>query len=218
VQCAIVFLETIGREPETVRNLDFLILAFDEHGRLDRKVQEQQLHDSATLFEAYWKQGEAQYRARKGEGAANILHAAHTFEMKKYDQKYRVDANGESTEIDRHRHLWNENGLSAVHSHLRVSASSLGPVIEQFNNVIADQHMLSAGNELPVSSAGVVCHAILSIGPVGDQNHHPSTFLDQNPMADQSRNTGDMVFHVSHDLLQQIIADDFTNLHSCGSH
>jgi len=89
VQCAIVFLETIDREPENVRNLDFLILAFDKHGRLDRKVQEQQLHDSASLVEAYWKQGEAQYRARKGEGAANVLHAAHTFENKKYDQKYR---------------------------------------------------------------------------------------------------------------------------------
>ena len=89
VRCAIVFLETIGREPETVRNLDFLILAFDKHRRLDRKVQERQLHDSASLFEAYWKQGEAQYRARKGEGAANVLHAAHTLENKKYDQKYR---------------------------------------------------------------------------------------------------------------------------------
>ena len=73
-----------------------------------------------------------------------------------------------------------------------MSSSSLG-VDEQFNNVITDQHVLSTGNELPVSSAGVVCHAILSIGPVGDQNHHPSTFLDQNPMADQSRNSGDMV-------------------------
>jgi hypothetical protein len=41
------------------------------------------------LFEAYWKQGEAQYRARKGEGATNVLQAAHTFEKKKYDQKYR---------------------------------------------------------------------------------------------------------------------------------
>ena len=89
VRCAIVFLETIDREPEIFRHLDFLILAFDNHGPLDRKVQEQHLHDSASLFEAYWKQGEAQYRARKGEGAANVLHAAHTFENKKYDQKYR---------------------------------------------------------------------------------------------------------------------------------
>src|SRR5207244_9010236 len=127
-----------------------------------------------------------------------------------------VDANGENTESDRRSHLWNENGLSAVHSHLRVSASSLGPVDEQFNNVITDQHVLSTGNELPVSSAGVVCHAILSIGPVGDQNHHPATFLDQNRMADQSRNSADMVFHVSHDLLQQIIADGFSDEHSCG--
>ena len=89
VQCAIVFLETIDREPENVRNLDCLILAFDKHGRLDRKVQEQQLRDSATLFEAYWKQGEAQYRGREGEGATNVLQAAHTCENKKYDQKYR---------------------------------------------------------------------------------------------------------------------------------
>src|SRR2546422_5400964 len=44
VRCAIVFLETIDRQPGNVRNLDFLILEFDKHGRLDRKVQEQQLH------------------------------------------------------------------------------------------------------------------------------------------------------------------------------
>ena len=89
VRCAIVFLETLDRQAENVRNLDFLILEFDKHGRVDRKVQEQELHDSATLFEAYWKQGAAQYRAGKGEGAANVLQAAHTFEKKKYDQKYR---------------------------------------------------------------------------------------------------------------------------------
>jgi hypothetical protein len=89
VRCAIVFLETIDRETENVRNLDFLILEFDKHGRLDQKVQEQKFRDAASLFEAYWKQGEAQYRARRGEGAANILQAAHTFERKKYDQRYR---------------------------------------------------------------------------------------------------------------------------------
>src|SRR2546422_9090094 len=96
------------------------------------------------------------------------------------------------------------------------SCSSLGPV-EQFNDVITNQHVLSAGNELPVSSAGVVCQAVLSIGAVGDQNHHPAAFLDQNRMADQPGNSGDMFFHVSNDLLQQIIADNFTNEHFCGS-
>src|SRR5437879_1067817 len=89
VRCAIVFLETIGREPGNVRHVDFLILEFNKHGRLDGKVQEQQFRDAASLFEAYWAQGDAQYRAREGEGAANVLHAAHTFEHKKYDQKYR---------------------------------------------------------------------------------------------------------------------------------
>src|SRR5207247_11041511 len=47
VRCAIAFLETIEREPDNVRNLDFLLLEFDKHGRLDRKVQEQKLHDSS---------------------------------------------------------------------------------------------------------------------------------------------------------------------------
>jgi hypothetical protein len=66
-----------------------LILAFDKGGRLDRKVQEQQFRDSASLFEGYWKQHEGEYRARRGEAAANVVHAAHTFEKKKYDQRYR---------------------------------------------------------------------------------------------------------------------------------
>ena len=115
----------------------------------------------------------------------------------------------------RTRHLTTER---AVHSPLRVSASSPRPVDEQFNDVIADQHVLSPGKKLSVSPAGVVCHAVLPIGPVGDQNHHPAAFLDQNRMADESLNTGDMFFHVSNDLLQQIIADNFTNEHFCGSH
>jgi hypothetical protein len=89
IRCAIVFLETVNRQPERVRGVDFVILAFDKEGRLDPKVQKQQLRDSATLFEAYWKQNEDQYRVRRGEAASNVLHAAHTFERKKYDHRYR---------------------------------------------------------------------------------------------------------------------------------
>jgi hypothetical protein len=89
VRCAIVFVETIDRQPESVRNADFLILSFGKDGRLDRRVKGQQFRDSAALFEAYFNQHHGQYRIREDHAASKVIHAAHTFEKKKYDQRYR---------------------------------------------------------------------------------------------------------------------------------
>jgi hypothetical protein len=89
VRCAIVLVETTNRQPERITNVDFLILRFDKHGRLDPKVQEDKLRDSVALFEVYFEQKEGQYRARNGEAATNVLHAVHTFEKRKYDHRYR---------------------------------------------------------------------------------------------------------------------------------
>src|SRR5215831_2049776 len=62
----------------------------------------------------------------------------------------------------------------------------IGSVVEDFHNVVTDKHVLSFGDELAIRAAGVICEALLAIGPVGNQDHHPSSLFDENRMCDQT--------------------------------
>src|SRR5262252_8006468 len=72
----------------------------------------------------------------------------------------------------------------------------IGSVVEDFHNVVTDKHVLSSGDELAIHAAGVICEALLAIGPVGNQDHHPSSLFDENRMCDQTRKGPDVFMHL----------------------
>jgi hypothetical protein len=88
-----------------------------------------------------------------------------------------------------------------------MAISPFGLVLEQLHNVTSDQQMLRVGNELAVQAAGVVLPACLPTLPVGDQNHHPSTFFGENGVADDIRNGWDILLHASDDPWDLIICE-----------
>src|SRR5215813_10779402 len=94
----------------------------------------------------------------------------------------------------------------------------IGSVVEDFHNVVTDKHVLSSGDELAISAAGVICEALLAIGPVGNQDHHPSSLFDENRMCVQTRKGPDVFMHLHNNFSGEFIRGCFTNNHSCTCH
>ena len=80
------------------------------------------------------------------------------------------------------------------------------------------RHVLRAGNKLPVDPARVVCQAVLTIVPVGDEDDHPSAFFDQDRVIDQARNIPDVLLHFGDKFICDVIGHCFADEHSGGIH
>ena len=59
-------------------------------------------------------------------------------------------------------------------------------VCENLHDVIANQHVLGAPDELPISSARMVCHTDVPIRPICNENHHAAAFFSQDRVAECS--------------------------------
>src|SRR5436190_1169825 len=91
------------------------------------------------------------------------------------------------------------------------------PVVKELHHVIAEQHVLRTCDELSVDSAGVVREAVLTIVPVGNEDHHVPAFFDENRVIDQTRNVADMLLHLCDKFVCHFIGYGFGHDHSsCG--
>src|SRR5205823_2079106 len=86
-------------------------------------------------------------------------------------------------------------------------------VLEHFHDVTSSQHVLGCGDKLTIGSACVVLEAVLAVGPIRYQDHHPSSLLDENRMADQLRNVSDVILHCANNFLDVVIGERFTDDH-----
>jgi hypothetical protein len=81
----------------------------------------------------------------------------------------------------------------------------VGHVVEELHDVITDKHVLSTGDELAICPARVIGETLFAIGPVRNQNHHPSALFDENRMFDQTRHGADVFMHLRNDLTGEIV-------------
>ena len=58
----------------------------------------------------------------------------------------------------------------------------------------------------------MVCHAILAIRPVGDQNHHSTAFFHNNRITSRIGNVTDVLPHLSHEFACGMIIQSLENI------
>ncbi|HEV8661013.1 MAG TPA: hypothetical protein VGS96_20605 [Thermoanaerobaculia bacterium] len=81
VRLALVALDVENRQPIRVQSADFMLVHFDEHGRVDPERESASMHLVAEMM------GGVLAKADPTDSA--VIEAAHTFAKKRYDHEFK---------------------------------------------------------------------------------------------------------------------------------
>ena len=79
VRCAMVFLQVAGREVFSIRNVDYLLLTFDDKGRIDKKEWEKGMRLGMDLLPPSFKE----------DNSKQVINASHRFAKRRYEHEFK---------------------------------------------------------------------------------------------------------------------------------
>jgi len=79
IRCAMVFLQVVGRQVLSIRNVDYLLLTFDDKGRIDKKEWEKGMRLGMDLLPPSFKE----------ENTKQVINASHRFAKRRYEHEFK---------------------------------------------------------------------------------------------------------------------------------
>ena len=79
VRCAMVFLEVTGRQVQAIRNIDYLLLQFDDKGGIDKKEWEKGMRLGMELLPFILNE----------EPPKKVINAQHRFAKRRYEHEFK---------------------------------------------------------------------------------------------------------------------------------
>jgi hypothetical protein len=79
VRCAMVFLEVVGREVLSIKNVDYFLLPFHDKGRIDKKEWEKAMRLGVDLLPPL---SDEQYPKQ-------VINASHRFAKRRYEHEFK---------------------------------------------------------------------------------------------------------------------------------
>jgi hypothetical protein len=79
VRCAMVFLQMAGKQVLSIRNIDYLLLTFDDKGRIDKKEWEKGMRLGMDLLPPSFKE----------DNSKQVINASHRFARRRYEHEFK---------------------------------------------------------------------------------------------------------------------------------
>ena len=79
IRCAMVFLQMVGRQVLSIRNVDYLLLTFDDKGRIDKKEWEKGMRLGMDLLPPSINE----------KNPKQVINASHRFARRRYEHEFK---------------------------------------------------------------------------------------------------------------------------------